>query len=942
MTTTSHPTTHQGPAKARVRPAVAAGASRAALALAMLGLAAQAQAQAQTSIFLPAPAPQPSRCGGTTGTSTFGSAISADGTVVLGGSDVRPGCIVVLRWRGGVPVAVEGVNTIPAGLALRRISGASGDGQIFTIDTFLPADDPNFPFGTRDSYRARYWTPTTLFQAFPDLSATEVIYEANGVSTDGRFFAVNSGNLEPDLLNGTGLFGLGNNRKALRWSSAGGYEDIGRLAPGGSISANGISGDGNIIVGQDFVPNTIGATRSRSAGFRWQSGVGIAQLPDLSTAPRSGTLAPSTTAYGISRDGSTIFGQSRGADGFNQAVIWRGGTVTGLGFVQGYAPTDIFFGSINATVPSAASANGAVIGGFIPTADGSRAWRWTAASGIQDLNLLATNAGIVLNGFVLTDVGGISDNGQFITGASFNTTLNQQLGYLLQLTQVTQSRLVVTLRLPGVTQTSIVNQTFNTQVDGLLNGRNVFTRTVTDPITGAAGLTALADARAALQLGGGLRRVVIGAPVLVSNITTVLGTTSNTVDVASGTTTSTATVNSFGPGTVATGNLGTCATPAANNANPTGCSLPGTPVAVDVGITNANVFTNTINSVTPTTTASVNQLVTARWQVSATAGNQFGTVHALVGPAAFDRGDRLVGQLIGLGAGGLGGSSLARSEVGKRGWTMFGGYFGNWSSIDADTRVPVARVTGNANGFVLGLEKRLDAVRLGAAVDYGTSDYRVQDAQYPETLSFRHTQIALFAGWNSGGFSLDGAASYGFGTARTSLTTPTTPASGERDVRSWSLGAQAGYAVPLGKRASAALIGGVRHISAELGRFTETGGPTPLAGIAQTVSRTRLFAGVEAQAGLDAGGVTITPRLHARYAHDSGAASGTADLVFAGTPNGPVMQAIGPGVGRNVVELGGGLDAQLSARVHLWASYDGAFRSGSRTHAARAGLTVNW
>jgi hypothetical protein len=43
-------------------------------------------------------------------------------------------------------------------------------------------------------------------------------------------------------------------------------------------------------------------------------------------------------------------------------------------------------------------------------------------------------------------------------------------------------------------------------------------------------------------------------------------------------------------------------------------------------------------------------------------------------------------------------------------------------------------VKGNTNGFVLGLEKRLGAARVGVAVDHGTSDYTVRDATYPETL----------------------------------------------------------------------------------------------------------------------------------------------------------------------------------------------------------------
>ncbi len=572
---------------------------------------------------------------------------------------------------------------------------------------------------------------------------------------------------------------------------------------------------------------------------------------------------------------------------------------------------------------------------------------------MQDLNLIVTNAGINLNGFVLRDAVGISDNGQFIIGNSFNSAQSQSLGYVLQLAQVTQSRLIVTLRLPGVTQTSIVNQTFNTQVDALLNGTSVFTRTVTDPINGAGGVTALADARSALQVGSGLRRVVIGAPVLLSNVTTVLGTTNNVVDVASSTSTSTATINTFGPATVITGDLGVCATGVVGSSAPTGCSLPGTPVAVDSGILNSNVYTQTNNIVTPTTTQTVNQLVTAKWQVSATAGNQFGTVHALVGPAAFERGDRLIGQLLGMGGDGAASSGMARAAMpvsdesglggSEGGLTMFGGYFGGRTSIDADASIPVARVKGDSDGFVLGLQQALgDTAHVGLAVDHGSSDYTVRDPLYPETLKLKHTQAALFAGWSDGGFSLSGAASYGFGTARTTLLTPTTPATGSRDVGSWSLGAQAGYAVALGKHASLTPHVGVRHTSAKLKGFTEVGGPTPLLGLSQTTDRTRLYAGLEAKAGIDLGGLTLTPRLYGRIARDSGDASGTADLVFASAPGGPVMQALGPGVGRTVAELGGSLDAEVGGNIHIWAGYDGNFRDHAKAHTAKVGVTVSW
>ncbi len=437
-----------------------------------------------------------------------------------------------------------------------------------------------------------------------------------------------------------------------------------------------------------------------------------------------------------------------------------------------------------------------------------------------------------------------------------------------------------------------------------------------------------------------------------------LGTTNNVVDVASGTSTSTASVNTFGPASVATGNLGTCATAAANNVNPTGCSLPGTATNVDAGILNSNVFTNTINNVTPTTTPTVNQLISAKWQVSATAGNQFGAVHALVGPVAFDRGDRFIGQLIGLGKGG---PSAGASTVNKQtsthtgtnasnndGLTTFGGYFGNSSKVNADVQRAVADVKGSSSGFVLGAEKAFSAnaynVRAGVALDHGSSDHTVRDPQHAESLSLKHTQLALYGGWNSGAITFSGAAAYGFGKAQTTLITPTTLATGSRDVRSWSIGAQAAYLLPLPTVTSATVevVGGLRHASASLSRFTEVGGPTPLIGLDQTVNRSRLYVGLEATSKLDLGNLSVTPRLYARLANDSGNSAGSADLVFAGAPNGPTMQALGPNVGKTVTELGVSVEAVVAKNARVWVGYDGSLRSGSQTHAAKAGLTLSW
>jgi probable HAF family extracellular repeat protein len=954
----------------------------AATALGVFGFVPRAAAQTTPSaavVFLPAPSPDtlPAQCrGSAVNPNTYAEGISADGRVVAGRASTSE-CVVL--WRNGVP-EVPNLGTVFFG------SSISGDGR--TTVGFNGVGGSN---GGRE-YNVgvtNYWTATNGTQVMPTIQTltaaewnasppiavrsgsgaiarayTNVILVPTGsayVNGDGTFFAVNSayrGGWE-DALGGSALPFQFDGR-VLRWSPTTGYQQLPTFGDGLGMWAEGIDGSGNRIAGTSYSNVLSPGNEYLSRAFLWDTTTGLSRLPDLAALFSNPSLVLQSASTGISRDGTVVIGYSRAVDGISHPVFWRGGAITDLGFLAGRAPTTADPFGVNFHSPLAASAGGNVIVGRVgsdccntaTTTD--RAWRWSATTGMQELQQIALNAGLNLNGFVLYEANGISDDAQFISGNAYNGSDNfRESGFVLQLAQVTQSRLIVTIRLPGVTQTSIVNQSFSTQVDGLLNGRNVFTRTVTDPITGAAGVTALADARAALQVGGGLRRVVIGAPTLVSNTTTVLGTTNATVDVASGTTTSTATVNTFGPATVATGNLGTCATPAANNTNPTGCSLPGTLVSIDAGILNSNVFTNTINSVTPTTTPTVNQLVSAKWQVSATAGNQFGTAHALSGVAAFDRGDRLIGQLLGMGGsdGSSGTDGIARAAMPRRdesglgggegGLTMFGGYFGNWSRTDADASVPVARATGRTNGFVLGLEKALgDNAHLGVAVDHGNSNIQLRDATYPETLKFKQTQIGLFAGWAEGGFSLDGAVAYGFGKARTTIATPTTPALANRDVNSWSLGAQAGYRLPLGDDADVRLVTGIRHVSAKLKAFTEVGGPTPLAGGDENVHRTRIYGGLEAGVNIDLGGSALTPRAYTRIARDSGDARGSADLVFAATPNGPTLTAFGPGVGKTVAEIGGGFDLQISDNVTITAGYDGAFRNGSKVHAAKAGIRI--
>ncbi len=898
----------------------------AASALALSPQLVHAQTAGAAVVFLPPPADAP-------GAETRADAISGDGTTVVGTDRSRNSSEVI--WRNGVPERI-------AGLTGDFLNALNFDGSIVVGGT----DSTDI-----DTRRGFIWTRAGGRQFLANVDPLQFVVAADDISTDGRFVAVTALQVPAEAITTSGGaecdLGLQCILRVYRWSQAGGYESIGQIgtrpnSPGyWGMQASAISGDGSAITG------IFGNARSpvNEGVYLWRAGSGLTLLPFLSDAPLGGTVMRNARSSDISRDGSVVVGSSVGANGRGQAVVWRNGIIAGLGFLPGTSEadfggrTDLFSGSF----ANAVNADGTIIVGTqatvvdLVTSPSQRvAWRWTAATGMQDLNQIVRDAGLTLNGFVLDEAVGISDSGAIIVGNATNIRQNQYLGFVLQLAQITRSQLIVQMRLAGVTLTSTVNQTFNTEVMATLNGQSVFTRNFADRIDTAAGTAAFNDARAALAVSG-LRRVTIGAPILISNTTTVTGTTSNTVDVLSGTQVTTATVNAAGPTSVITGDRGICATPAAGNVNPTGCSLAGTSVAVPVGILNSNIFTNTLQSITPTTSQTVNQLISAKWQVAAVGGNQFGTVHALVGPATFERGDQFVGQLTGK----KGRRTLVSLDDVQA--SLFGGYSGGQSKIDADATIPVAATKGSHDAFTIGGERRINQhLALGAAFDHGTSDIKVQDPQYGESLELKQTQVGVFGKLSSGRASLSGALSYGFGDVETTLATPTGTARASRDAKSWTLGVEGAYDVPLGSSATLALIGGARTTNVDLQAFTETGGSSPLRGLGSTVDRTRIYAGFDLRGQFKAGSAQIEPSLYARTAQDSGDKNGVAEVVFASTPSGPTLQALGPNVGKTVTEYGAALSAQISTNTRLTLGYDATTRDNATSSSARLGLSVAW
>jgi probable HAF family extracellular repeat protein len=119
--------------------------------------------------------------------------------------------------------------------------------------------------------------------------------EAWGVSADGSV-----------------VVGLAHNaagqRRAFRWTVAGGMRDLGALPGGMESVATGVSADGSVVVGS--ARNAAGQDRA----FRWTEARGMQDL---------GTLdGNSSWALGVSADGSVVVGSARNAAGQDRAFRW--------------------------------------------------------------------------------------------------------------------------------------------------------------------------------------------------------------------------------------------------------------------------------------------------------------------------------------------------------------------------------------------------------------------------------------------------------------------------------------------------------------------------------------------------------------------------------------------------------------------------------------------
>ena len=224
--------------------------------------------------------------------SSFATAVSADGTTVVGNTQVAGNSPSerAFRWTAGT-----GLVTLTGMSGGASATAVSGNGAVVV------------GFAGSNAFR---WNAAEGMVPFAMGAAPQT--GAFGVSADGSII---TGNLQQTS-------GGVQTSTVFRWTSGTGVVNLGGV-PGAPIStATGCSADGSIIVGG-------GRTASGPIqGFRWTAGTGMQGLG----ASSSGGW---TLANAVSGDGNNIVGYAQTAQGL-EAFSWTQATgMTGLGDLPG-------------------------------------------------------------------------------------------------------------------------------------------------------------------------------------------------------------------------------------------------------------------------------------------------------------------------------------------------------------------------------------------------------------------------------------------------------------------------------------------------------------------------------------------------------------------------------------------------------------------------------
>jgi len=292
---------------------------------------------------------------------------------------------------------------------------------------------------------------------------------AGGMQELGTLRADRSGRSAALGVNATAsvVVGLADNdtvgpKRAFRWTAADGLMSSLGVLPGGesgSSMAYAVNAAGDVIVGQSD-------TSGDQHAFRWTLNAGSTTAGTMSDLGTLAGNAGTSAAYGVNARGDVVVGQADNASSYSRAFRWTlaAGTMTDLGtlksdntgnsiahdvnavgtVVVGYAEIDnrnrhafrwtldagsttagtmsdlgtLVTGNAGESIAYGVNAAGDVVVGFSNSDSGSRAFRWTAAGGMQSIEswLAANGVSVSDSAAKTTAATGVSADGRVVVG----------------------------------------------------------------------------------------------------------------------------------------------------------------------------------------------------------------------------------------------------------------------------------------------------------------------------------------------------------------------------------------------------------------------------------------------------------------------------------------------------------------------------------------------
>ncbi len=314
---------------------------------------------------------------GSLGGSSQAWGISADGAVIVG-SSYNASRFEAFRW--DADSGMEGLGILSNDLGASSIAwGASADGSVI-------AGGSTVNFLGQEAFR---WTRASSMEGIGDLDGGGPFSIARDVSADGGP-AVGAGS------------STAYDTEAALWNDTS-PEGLGTLIGGRLSELWAISGRGNLAVGWSS------SDTQSSRAIVWSRSGGLLPLPRLDE------FELSSSALGVSADGSTIVGWSRDAAG-TTATRWTGKrrSVERLG--------NLPHGASNSRAWDVSNSGHIVVGvGVGP--DGEEAFIWDPVHGMRSLrDTLIAEQVTGLEGWQLQQATAISDDGTKIAGFGTNAS----------------------------------------------------------------------------------------------------------------------------------------------------------------------------------------------------------------------------------------------------------------------------------------------------------------------------------------------------------------------------------------------------------------------------------------------------------------------------------------------------------------------------------------